>query len=888
MTVRSAHSKTFRRLQSLSAALGLLFVSVAQAQMPTSMLSSVFPPGGQIGAEMEVQITGENLDETSTLQFSHPGISASQKMNPPDEFSQAPTPMTNQFTVKIAADVPAGIYEVRSVGRYGISNPRAFVVDELKQVVRDGLPDAKENAMPAELGTAVAAQMTAQRIEYYKVELQKDDRVLIDCWGQRIDSRIDPVISLYDPNGRMVRRARQADPRDSLIEWKVATQGPHIVAVNDFTYQGGADFAYRLSFRKSPYIDFVFPPVGKPGSNDQYTLYGRNLPGGQLAGLKLRGVPLEKLTVNIALPGDAESLSRLPMVGAVDSSQAATCGFAYRLPSPDGLSNAVMIHYADAPIVLEQEPANNQQATPQKVTVPSEYVGQFYPERDRDWIAFDAKKDEVYWINVFSQRLGTFADPVLMIEKVTKNDKGEEQVKQITKLDDAPYTMPQNNQPDIVSLRTDDPKFRLVADEDATYRIRLNDLYNNPANDPRLSYRLVIQKENPDFQLVAYVEPEKTANNQMKPTACVVRRGGTQVIKLNLNRQYGFEGSVTVGVEGLPQGVTCKGAEFGGAVDDGWLVVEAAENAADWAGPIRIVGKASVEEKPIEREARYGTLLWPVAQNSQASSRLARNMTLAVCTAETFPVTLQAGDGNVIETSLGGKVEIPLKVTKREEIKGDLKVSAVNLPRDINRSDVNVKDTGKATLDLRTSNIPLGTYTFYFQGTSKFGYKRNQAAIDKAKAEQTRANDLKKKYDEELKTAQAKVAQTTKDAQTAANELKTANKPPNPPRKRWKISPSKLWRRTKNSRRRKKRPKKPRTTNPKPRPPRKPRKNWRTSKPKPLKRTRKKPKQKTSRKPPTPKARRLKRPNKTPMRPSKSRPRCKRRPTPLRKKPRPI
>ncbi len=760
---------------AMFAAFCLSLASVAEAQMPTTMLSSVFPPSGQAGSEIEVQITGENLDEVSKLEFSRPGITSEQKMNPPDEFSPKPTPMENQFTVKIAADVPPGIYEVRSVGRYGISNPRAFVVDDLKQVKREGLPDSPEKAMPVEVGSTVVAQMTAQRKEYYKVELQKGDRVLIDCWGERIDSRIDPVIMLYDPNGRMVRRARQADPRDSLIQWEVQTAGPHIVAVHDFTFQGGADFSYRLSFRKAPYVDFIFPPVGKPGSNDQYTIYGRNLPGGQPAeGLKVRGVALEKITVNIALPNDPKSLNRLPMTGAVDSYQAGTSGFSYRVKGPDGISNAVTVHFAEAPIVMEQEPANNEQAKPQKITVPSEYVGQFYPEGDRDWVAFDGKKGEVYWLNVISQRLGTMADPVLMVEKVTKDAKGNEQVKMVTKLDDAPYTKPGNNQPEIVSLQTDDPKYRLAVDEDATYRIRLNDLYNNPANDPRLVYRLVIQKESPDFQLVAYAEPEKDSRNQLKPTACVVRRGGTSALKLNLARQYGFEGDVEVRVEGLPQGVTCQGAQFGGTVSDGWLVFEAAENAPAWAGSIEVIGKATVDGKTIEREARYGTLLWPLNQNMPVASRLARNLTLSVVTAETAPVVLQAGDGKVIETSLGGKVEIPFKVTKREAIKGDLKVSAVDLPRDINRKDENVKDNGKTELYLRTTNIPTGTYTFYFQGTSKFTYKRNQDAVEKAKEEQKRANELKKKYDEEAKAAQTKAQEAAKNSQTAANELKSA------------------------------------------------------------------------------------------------------------------
>lgn len=780
MPVRSTQSNFLgRRFRQKALAtltvLGLALVSLAEAQMPTTMLSSVFPPSGQVGTDVEVQIAGENLDEVSGLQFSHPGITAEQKMTPPDEFSDKPTPVENQFLVKIGKDVPSGTYEVRTVGRFGISNPRAFVVDDLKQVIREGVPDSREKAMPLEMSSTVVAQMTSQRKEYYSVEMQKGDRVLIDCWGERIDSKMDPVVTLYDPNGRMLRRARQADPRDTLIQWEVQTAGPHIVMVHDFTFQGGNDFTYRLSFRKAPYIDFIYPPVGKPGSNEEYTIYGRNLPGGKPTdGLKVRGVPLEKATVKIQLPNDAQSLNRLPMTGAVDSYQAGTSGFPYRVKGSDGLSNAVVVHYADAPIVQEQEPANNEQATPQKVSVPCEYVGQFYPEGDRDWVAFEAKKDEVYWINVLSQRLGTFADPVLMIERVTKDDKGNEQVRMITRLDDAPYDGPGRNQTDIVSLQTDDPKYRLVADQDATYRIRLSDLYNNPANDPRLVYRMVIQKESPDFQLVAYVEPEKDSRNSLKPTSCVVRRGGTQAIKLHLARQYGFNGEVSVRVEGLPQGVTCEGAEFGGEVKDGWLVFQADENASAWAGPIRIIGKAEVDGKTVEREARYGTLLWPLSQNESASSRMARNMTLSVVTAETFPVVLEAGEGKVIETSLGAKLKIPLKVTTREQLKGDLKVSVVDLHKDITRSDVNVKDKAETELYFRTTAIPTGSYTFYFLGTSKFSYKRNQDAVEQAKQEKQRADELKKKYDAEAKQAQDKAQQAAKDAQTAANELKSA------------------------------------------------------------------------------------------------------------------
>ena len=39
-----------------------------------------------------------------------------------------------RFTLNIADDVPPGVYDLRVVGRYGVSNPRAFVVGDRPEV----------------------------------------------------------------------------------------------------------------------------------------------------------------------------------------------------------------------------------------------------------------------------------------------------------------------------------------------------------------------------------------------------------------------------------------------------------------------------------------------------------------------------------------------------------------------------------------------------------------------------------------------------------------------------------------------------------------------------------------------------------------------------------
>src|SRR5580765_4474962 len=102
---------------------------VVCAQLPQARLNSIIPPGGKIGTDEEITAAGTDLDEASGLRFSHPGITAKLKTASPAV-----------FTVSIGKEVPAGVYECRVIGRFGISNPRAFAVgDQNEMVAKPGI-----------------------------------------------------------------------------------------------------------------------------------------------------------------------------------------------------------------------------------------------------------------------------------------------------------------------------------------------------------------------------------------------------------------------------------------------------------------------------------------------------------------------------------------------------------------------------------------------------------------------------------------------------------------------------------------------------------------------------------------------------------------------------
>src|SRR3569832_279733 len=100
----------------------LLALIPVYGQLPVARLSTVFPPGAQLGVTMEVKIAGSDLDDAREMRFSNPDIAATFKSD-------------GQFAVAAKTNVPVGIYDVCVIGRFGASNPRAFVVGDQPEII---------------------------------------------------------------------------------------------------------------------------------------------------------------------------------------------------------------------------------------------------------------------------------------------------------------------------------------------------------------------------------------------------------------------------------------------------------------------------------------------------------------------------------------------------------------------------------------------------------------------------------------------------------------------------------------------------------------------------------------------------------------------------------
>lgn len=744
----------FRVTASVLTAL-FVTISLAPAQqqgpgLPFPRLDTVMPCGAKLGTSVDVAITGADLEETEALLFSHPGIKAVEiKPEPPkvdpkadpkkDPKKAAPPPPPkgplppNKFKITVDASVPPGLYDVRAVNKWGISNPRVFCVGDLNEVAEKEPNNDVAEAQRVELNTTITGTIsTPTDVDYSIFAGKKGQRILLSCLTSSIDSKAQPMIELFDVSGRRLTSNRNYNGNDALADAILAEDGDYLVRLSEFTYtQGSPLHYYRLSISTAPWIDAVYPPMVEPGKPAQVTLYGRNLPGGVIEpGALIDNRPLEKLVVQVTPSTEPLAPQRIAFTGHIDPRSAAMDGFEYRVKGPAGTSNPVLIAFASAKVVLEKE-NNDKPDSAEEIPVPCEVAGRIDKRQDRDWYAFNAKKGEIWMIDLWSERLGTPADLYFTFKK----DKATTEVEE----DDNPEIM----HPQQFFSRTSDPKpYRFVAAEDGRYLIGVGSRESNFSYGPRISYRLRVTPEKPDYRLIAM--PSST----YQPETTILRTDGQQYLDVFVFRTDGFNGPITLSAEGLPAGVTCPPTLVGSGMKQGTLVLSTAPNAPLYNGVLMIKGTATINGQPVVREARAATITWAVQpqQNIPTIARLDHGLYLAVradkshfkVTVEPENAFIKKGDKLALPMLIkqGEKVTVPFKITRGPETKTPITLVQIGMGVPAQQAPVAVnngqpiaaiaadKNDGTFVIDVKPNAAP-GTYAIVLKGTTPIPFVKD-------------------------------------------------------------------------------------------------------------------------------------------------------------------
>jgi hypothetical protein len=671
------------------AAVVVLFAAGAAAAQSGPQLLTVFPPGAKAGETVEVTLSGSGLDGDEKLLFSEKGFSAerlgSAKPDPKAKKGEA----NASVKFKVTAPKNAGTFDVRVVSKSGLSNPRAFLVGTLTDVNEKEPNNDVGQAQLIDLETTVNGVISAPTdVDYVRFQAKAGQNVVVYCLATSIDSRLSADILASTADGKQLAANRNYRGGDAVLDFQAPADGEYLVRVAQFAYTtGGSDHFYRLTVATHEWVDALFPPL--EGADQAVTPLNRNGPGIKYLG-KIRQVETG-LGPRRNIPPSAA------MIDAIDP--------------PGEMPGGNLLLLAQKPTILDNE-KNTTPETAQPVKPPCDIAGRIGKKNDRHYYSFDAKKGDVWTIEVFADRIGS---PIDAFFQVT-DEKG----KVIAELDEGPDPLSPNQ----FYTRSDDPaRYRFVAPNDGKYRVMVSSRDAAIQYGVREQYVLRIAKENPDFRLA--VMPLSTH----LPDAGTLAKGSAELFAVFVFRMDGFNDPIELSADGLPEGVTCPPQTIPSGQNRGALVLLASKDAEDWEGFITVTGTAG----KLKHAARPFTVTWPIpgvqpnqVPNTPAITRMDRGPGLALAVRGEAPFKLTPGETK-FSAKAGSKIELTLAVERDAKFKDPIQVFSEtpnfgprrqgNQPPQPVATIAADKKEQKVSIDIQP-NTPPGTYTLVLQGRS--------------------------------------------------------------------------------------------------------------------------------------------------------------------------
>lgn len=409
----------------------------------------------------------------------------------------------------------------------------------------------------------------------------------------------------------------------------------------------------------------------------------------------------------------------------------------------------------------EQEP-NNDAARVQRISLPCDISGSFYPAADVDLFEFEAKQGDEWWVEIASERFGLPTDPAVLVQFVEGSGK-DETTTDVAEMSDIPspvkvssngyaYDGPPYN------TGSSDVLAEFVAQKTGRYRLKLTDLFGGTRNDPRNVYRLVIRKAAPDFAIAAWALHMELRNGDRnalsKPIS--LRAGATMALEVVVIRRDGFDGEIQLEMKDLPAGIHSTGLKIPARKSRGCMLISADADASDAFATARIAGRSVIGGREVVRPCRLASMAWPVpdAWGEVPSPRLLADVPVSVTKAEAAPLSIAAAAPGPMTAQVGGKLTVPLKLSRRGEFSGgkvSLKVfgdgfeqaPAIDLPL--------TSDQSSAVLDLAALKTPPGEYKIAFYGGVVTQYRYAPEAVKAAELARVDAEKNVGTIDLELK-----------------------------------------------------------------------------------------------------------------------------------------
>ncbi|MFO1485654.1 MAG: hypothetical protein U1F71_19995 [Verrucomicrobiaceae bacterium] len=225
----------------------------SQATFPSPALTSISPLGGKPNSTIELTLRGTDLDGPASVLIGDRSIEIKS---------------TTKVGIPLPADLPVGMHDLRFVGRYGVSNPRVFVVTKYDVVESPGTNAKPDKALKIAVNSAINGAFKATTPHWFTFEAKKGQFINASFFGLRLDTRTEILGSITDASGRELARMKQGG-----MAFAPPADGAYHMQIHELMHRTGDEFGFfgTLELAKPPVLaksgdaKTAAPSVIKPG-----------------------------------------------------------------------------------------------------------------------------------------------------------------------------------------------------------------------------------------------------------------------------------------------------------------------------------------------------------------------------------------------------------------------------------------------------------------------------------------------------------------------------------------------------------------------------------------------------------------------------------------------
>ena len=207
---------------------------------------AVYPAGGPIGQSTEVRFLGDAAGELKQAIAAPAEVQEEYGIHAEDDGGISPSP--NPFRLS----------------EHG-NNMEAEPNNAFPEATAAELPKAF-NGIIGEAGDIDCFKFAAKKGQVYEVE----------CYARRIRSPLDPVLNLYQADGKSLAGNDDSRGLDGYVRFTVPADGEYILRVTDHLSRGGPNFVYRVEFQSvTPKLTLGIPRVARYSQSRQQIYVAR-------------------------------------------------------------------------------------------------------------------------------------------------------------------------------------------------------------------------------------------------------------------------------------------------------------------------------------------------------------------------------------------------------------------------------------------------------------------------------------------------------------------------------------------------------------------------------------------------------------------------------------